>query len=46
MAGVGDIQVSLQGKNAVAEVNGAVADASLKEAVEEAGYDVTGITDL
>lgn len=46
VAGVGDIQVSLQGKNAVAEVNGAVADASLKEAVEEAGYDVTGITDL
>ncbi len=41
--GVGNVQVSLQGKNAVVEVSDSVPDANLKEAVEDAGYDVIGI---
>jgi len=30
----------------VVELSGSVEDAKLKEAVEEAGYDVTGVTSL
>ena len=36
-------QVSLEDKNAVCTVAGAVTDAQLKAAVEEAGYTVTAI---
>lgn len=41
--GVGDIQVDLQGKNAVVEVDDTVKNSALQDAVEEAGYEVTGI---
>ncbi len=44
--GVEDVQVDLRGRNAVVDTNGAVTDALLKEAVDDAGYDVTGIIDL
>lgn len=44
--GVGCVQVDLQEKSAVVEVNETVNDATLKEAVEEVGYDVTGIQTL
>jgi copper ion binding protein len=46
VAGVGTVQVNLQGKNAVVEANDSVTDEALKAAVEEAGYDVTGINAL
>lgn len=44
--GVGSIQVDLQEKRAVVEVNEAVKDESLRNAVYEAGYDVIGVNDL
>ena len=46
VVGVDSVQVSLAEKNAVVEVRDSVTDASLKEAVEEAGYDVILISDL
>lgn len=46
VAGVGGILVNLEEKMAIVEVNDAVTDANLKEAIEEAGYDVTGIRAL
>lgn len=46
ITGVVNVQVSLQDKNAVVEVADAVSDAKLKEAIEEVGYDVTGIKNL
>lgn len=46
LAGIAKVTVDLKEKNAVVELSGSVEDAKLKEAVEEAGYDVTGITDL
>lgn len=46
VSGVGGVWMDLQGKNAVVEVSGAVTDEMLKAAVEEVGYDVTGINDL
>lgn len=36
-------QVSLENKNAVCQVSGAVTDDALKAAVVDAGYEVTGI---
>ncbi|KUO72394.1 MAG: heavy metal transport/detoxification protein [Clostridia bacterium BRH_c25] len=46
LAGVSKVTVDLKEKNAVVELSGSVEDAKLKEAVEEAGYDVTGVTSL
>ena len=46
IAGVANVTVSLEGKNAIVELNSEVEDSKLKEAVEEAGYDVTGIKDV
>jgi copper ion binding protein len=46
VSGVGGVWVDLQGKNAVVEVSEAVTNEVLKAAVEEAGYDVTGINVL
>lgn len=46
VAGVRDVQVDLQGKKAVVEISDTVTDEQLKAAVEEAGYDVTGIKAL
>jgi len=46
VSGVIGVQVDLQGKNSVVEVTGTVSDEVLKAAVEEVGYDVTGISDL
>ncbi len=40
--GVEKVAVSLENNNAVVEGNG-FADAALKEAVEDTGFDVTGI---
>ena len=44
--GVGNVQVNLQEKNAIVEVNGQVTDISLKEAIEEVGYIVMGINEF
>lgn len=44
--GVSGVQVDLQGKKAFVETTDTVTDAQLKEAVEEAGYEVTGIANL
>jgi len=41
--GVKDVKVDLKGKVAEVELAGTVDDSKLKEAVEEAGYEVTGI---
>jgi copper ion binding protein len=41
--GVKDVKVDLKGKIAAVELSGTVDDSKLKEAVEEAGYDVTKI---
>lgn len=46
LKGVTGVAVDLKDKNAVVELDGNVENSKLKEAVEEAGYDVTGITDL
>ncbi|HHY78348.1 MAG TPA: heavy-metal-associated domain-containing protein [Clostridiales bacterium] len=40
---VASVEVSLEGKYAIVELSEDVADAKLKEAVEDAGYDVTEI---
>lgn len=41
--GVKDVKVDLKGKVAAVELAGNIDDSKLKEAVEEAGYDVTKI---
>lgn len=46
VAGVSSVYVDLQGKNAIVEINGTVTDELLKAAVEEVGYEVTGINAL
>jgi len=43
LGGVEKVDVSLSDKYAIVELKEDVADSALKEAVEEAGYDVTGI---
>ncbi len=43
VSGVGGVQVDLEGKNAVVEISDTVTDEVLKAAIEEVGYDVTGI---
>lgn len=42
--GASHVQVSLEDKKATVEVPESVADETLKAAVTEAGYEVTGIT--
>ena len=42
--GVGSVVMSLEEKTAAVEMSGEVADAALKEAVAQAGYEVIGIT--
>lgn len=46
LPGVARVSVDLKEKNAIVDLDGTVEDAKLKEAVEEVGYDVTGITSL
>jgi len=46
VAGVSGVQVDLQGKKAIVEISDTVTDEQLKAAVEEVGYDVTGIKAL
>ncbi|MDP4094357.1 MAG: heavy metal-associated domain-containing protein [Bacillota bacterium] len=46
LPGVLDVEVLLNEKNAVVEASAEVSDTSLKEAVEDAGYEVTGIIEL
>lgn len=46
IAGVKGVTIDLQGKNAVVELSQDVSDPILKEAVEEAGYDVIEIKSL
>ncbi len=41
-----NVVVSLEDKNAIVELSGEVSESRLKEAVEEAGYDVTGIKNI
>ena len=43
ISGVTKVNVNLEGKYAVVELEKEVSDAVLKEAVEEAGYDVAAI---
>ncbi|HOR86475.1 MAG TPA: cation transporter [Bacillota bacterium] len=43
---VTNVTVSLEGKNAIVELSDDVEDFKLKDAVEEAGYDVTDIKAL
>lgn len=45
IAGVTAVQVSLENKNAVVKADGAVSAEQLKQAVTDAGYDVTGISE-
>lgn len=46
VGGVTSVAVDLAKKNAVVEASDAVSDAQLKEAVEEAGYDVVDIKNI
>ena len=46
VAGVIKVTVDLNGKNAVVELDGDVQDSQLSEVIQEAGYDVNGITNL
>ena len=46
ISGVAGVIVDLNNKNALIELSGAVEDAQLKEAVEEAGYDVIDIKNI
>lgn len=46
LSGVSDAKVDLANKNAVVELSGNVEDGVLKEAVEDAGYDVIEIKNI
>lgn len=46
ISGVANVEVSLEGKYATVKLSGDVEDSKLKEAVEEAGYDVIGIKSI
>ena len=41
--GVTTVNVSLEGKNAVIEASNEIEEAKLREAIEEAGYELVGI---
>jgi copper ion binding protein len=43
LAGVTNVDVSLEAKSAVLEASGDVSDEAIKAAVDDAGYEVTGI---
>lgn len=43
LPGVSKVKVSLEGKNAVIEASEDVSDEAVKTAIDEAGYEVTGI---
>ncbi len=43
LEGVNNVSVDLEAKKATLDIVGEVGDAILKEAVEDAGYDVTAI---
>lgn len=43
LTGVTGIEVDLAGKNAVVETSGEIGDEEIKFAIEDAGYEVTGI---
>lgn len=44
--GASKVEVNLQGKYAIAEAEGEIEDSKLKEAIEEAGYDVMDIKEI
>lgn len=44
--GVAKVEVSLQDKLAIVELSQVVEDFKLKEAIEEAGYDVTAVKEV
>lgn len=44
--GVNSVKVSLESKNAIVELGGEVNDSQIKEAIEEAGYEVTSINNI
>lgn len=43
--GVKSVEVNLQGRHAIVELENGVHEEALKAAVEDAGYDVTSITE-
>ncbi len=43
LAGVESVNVNLQGKYAVVDLSNDISDALIKEAIEEAGYDVAAV---
>lgn len=43
IAGVSDVTVDLEGKKATATVADTVSDAAIRDAIDEAGFEVTGI---
>lgn len=46
VSGVKSVTVDLDNKNAVVDLENPVDDAKFKEAIDEAGYEVTGIEEL
>ena len=44
--GVNSVKVSLESKNAIVELGSEVNDSQIKEAIEEAGYEVTSINNI
>ena len=46
IAGVTSVTVDLKGKNAIIDLSNEVADSELKNAVEDAGYDVVSVVNL
>lgn len=46
VSGVAEVDVNLEGKYAIVELNQEVTDSILKEAVEEAGYEAVAIKEI
>lgn len=46
IADVKSVTVSLQAKNAVIEMDTAISDGNIRNAVEDAGYDVVSVVEL
>lgn len=44
--GIVDVNVDLKGNKAVIEFDSEILDSQIKEAIDDAGYDVVSITDL
>jgi copper chaperone CopZ len=46
LSGVTDAKVDLANKNVMIEINGSIEDSVLKEAIDDAGYDVIDIKNI